>query len=203
MKNKTILALLSCLILLAPALRAEELFSLNAVDTPLSMLVDKYNDWTGRTLIIQADLTQKISLKYSKRTKEVAMQAIETVLAMNGVALVPMGENFLKVVNIATARQEGMAIEEFDAEKTYAAADQLMTQVIPLRYVVYTDVQEIVQQLIHGYGKVIKMDRVNSILVTDTSANIARIVEVISMVDQPLEKINRASINSNMPKPEA
>jgi len=189
MKNKTILALLSCLILLAPALRAEELFSLNAVDTPLSMLVDKYNDWTGRTLIIQADLTQKISLKYSKRTKEVAMQAIETVLAMNGVALVPMGENFLKVVNIATARQEGLSIQPFDAETVYTAADQLMTQVIPLRYVVYTDVQEIVQQLIHGYGKVIKMDRVNSILVTDTSANIARIVEVISMVDQPLEKI--------------
>ena len=189
MKNKILFALLICLILLTPALRAEELFSLNAVDTPLSMLVDKYNDWTGRTLIIQADLTQKISLKYSKRTKEVAMQAIETVLAMNGVALVPMGEHFLKVVNIANARQEGLSIQPFDPETTYATADQLMTQVIPLRYVVYADVQEIIQQLIHGYGKVIKMDRVNSILVTDTSANIARIVEVISMVDQPLEKI--------------
>ncbi|MBI9019898.1 MAG: type II secretion system secretin GspD, partial [Verrucomicrobia bacterium] len=80
-------------------------------------------------------------------------------------------------------------IQPFDPDKKYTAADQLMTQVIPLRYVVYSDVQELVQHLIHGYGKVIKMDRVNSILVTDTSANIARIVEVIAMIDQPLEKI--------------
>jgi len=159
------------------------------VDTPLEMLVGTYNEWTGRTLIIQADLSQKINLKYSKLTKEEAMQAIETILAMNGVAMVPMGEKFLKVVNIANARQEGMSIQPFDPDQTYTAADQLMTQVIPLRYVVYSDVQEIVQQLIHGYGKVIKLDRVNSILVTDTSANIARIVEVIAIVDQPLEKI--------------
>jgi len=189
MKNKTLFALLTCLMMLTPALRAEQLFTQSFVDTPLEMLVGTYNEWTGRTLIIQADLSQKINLKYSKLTKEEAMQAIETILAMNGVAMVPMGEKFLKVVNIANARQEGLSIQPFDPDQTYTAADQLMTQVIPLRYVVYSDVQEIVQQLIHGYGKVIKLDRVNSILVTDTSANIARIVEIIAMVDQPLEKI--------------
>ncbi len=189
MKIKNLFALIICLLTLAPALHAEELFSLNAVDTPLSMLVDKYNEWTGRTLIIQADLKPQISLKYSQLTKNEAMQAIETILAMNGVALVPMGEKFLKVVNIANARQEGMSIESFDPDKTYVAADRLMSQVIQLRYVVYPDVQEIIQQLLHGYGKVVKLDRVNSILVTDTSANIAKIAEIIEMVDQPLEKI--------------
>jgi len=189
MKKRLIFGLLTCLTLLAPALRAEQLFTQSFADAPLEMIVDFYNEWTGRTLIIQADLSQKITLKFSKLTKDEAMQAIETVLSMNGVALVPMGEKFLKVVPIANARQEGMEIQPFDQDKKFTAADQLMTQVIPLRYVVYTDVQELVQHLIHGYGKVIKMDRVNSILVTDTSANIARIVEVIAMIDQPLEKI--------------
>jgi len=189
MKKRIFMGLLTCLMMLAPALHAEQLFSHNQVDSPLDMLVDIYNEWTGRTLIIHADLSPKITLKYSKLTKDEAMQAIETVLAQNGVALVPMGEKFLKVVNIANARQEGMSIQPFDPDKKFVAADQLISQVIPLRYVIYPDVQEIIQQLLHGYGKVVKMDRVNSILVTDTSANIARIVEVISMVDQPLEKI--------------
>ena len=187
MKNKIFFTLLC--IALSSALRAEQLFTQSFVDTPIEMLVDTYNEWTGRTLIIQADLSQKISLKYSQLTKEEAMQAIETILAMNGVAMVPMGEKFLKVVNIANARQEGMSIEPFDPDKTYTSADQLMSQVIQLRYVVYPDVQEIVQQLLHGYGKVVKLDRVNSILVTDTSANIAKIAEILEMVDQPLEKI--------------
>jgi len=102
---------------------------------------------------------------------------------------VPMGDRFLKVVPIANARQEGMEIKPFDSEKKYTEADQLITQVIPLRYVVFADVQPLIQHLVHGYGKIIEMARINSVLITDTSANIARIVELVSMIDQPAEKI--------------
>ena len=208
MKKQIVYGLTAALILLAPSLRAqmppgmapaaipaaqqkapEKLFSQSFADTPLEMLVDFYNEWTGRTLIIQADLSPKITLKFSKLTKDEAMQAIETVLSMNGVALVPMGEKFLKVVPIANARQEGMEIRPFDEETEYTASDQLISQIVPLRYVVFSDVQDVIQHLIHGYGKVISMDRINSVLVTDTSANVARIVEVLAMIDQPLEKI--------------
>ncbi|HKL21425.1 MAG TPA: secretin N-terminal domain-containing protein, partial [Tichowtungia sp.] len=69
------------------------------------------------------------------------------------------------------------------------AADQLISQIIPLRYVVFSDVQPVIQHLIHGYGKVIELQWINSVLVTDTSANVARIVEALEMLDQPLEKI--------------
>ena len=190
MKKRLIYGLITALFMLTPALQADEkLYSQSFASTPLDMLVDFYNEWTGRTLIIQADLSPKITLKFSKLTQEEAMQAIETVLSMKGIALVPMGEKFLKVVPIANARQEGMAIQPFDKDREYVAADQLMTQIIPLRYVVFADVQPLVQHLIHGYGKVISMDRINSLLITDTSSNIGRIVEAISMIDQPLEKI--------------
>ncbi|QHI70460.1 type II secretion system secretin GspD [Tichowtungia aerotolerans] len=172
-----------------PPQKDEQLFSQSFADSPLEMLVDFYNEWVGRTLIIQADLSPTISLKFSKLTKKEAMQAIETVLAMNGVALVPMGEKFLKVVPIDSARQEGMSIKPFDPEESYVPADQLISQIIPLRYVVFTDVQAVVQHLIHGYGKIQSLERINSILITDTSANIARIVEVLAMLDQPLEQI--------------
>jgi general secretion pathway protein D len=100
-----------------------------------------------------------------------------------------MGDKFLKVVPIANARQEGMEIQPFDPDKKYTQADQLITQVIPLRFVVFADVQPLIQHLVHGYGKIIEMARINSVLITDTSANIARIVELVSMVDQPAEKI--------------
>jgi len=167
----------------------EKLYSQSFADTPLDMLVDFYNEWTGRTLIVQADLSARITLKFSKLTKDEAMQAIETILSMNGVALVPMGDKFLKVVPIASARQEGMEIRPFDEETDFVAADQLISQIIPLRYVIFSDVQPVVQHLIHGYGKVISLERINSVLVTDTSANVARIVEALELLDQPLEKI--------------
>jgi general secretion pathway protein D len=172
-----------------PAAAQEQLISLSFEDAPLEQAVELYREWTGRTVIKQADLSAKITLKGRQLTKDEAKQAIETVLSMQGVALVPMGEKFLKVVPIANARQEGMEIQPFDADKKYTQADQLITQVIPLRFVVFADVQPLIQHLVHGYGKIIEMARINSVLITDTSANIARIVELVSMVDQPAEKI--------------
>ncbi|MCC7299944.1 MAG: type II secretion system secretin GspD [Verrucomicrobia bacterium] len=172
-----------------PAQAQEQLISLSFEDAPLEQAVELYREWTGRTIIKQADLSARITLKGRQLTQNEAKQAIETVLSMNGVALVPMGDKFLKVVPIANARQEGMEIKPFDADKKYTEADVLITQVIPLRFVVFADVQPLIQHLVHGYGKIIPMDRINSVLVTDTSANIARIVELVSMVDQPAEKI--------------
>jgi len=184
-----ILLVTALLAAVLPAQAQENLMSLSFEDAPLEQAVEMYREWTGRTIIKQADLSAKITLKGRQLTQEEAKQAIETVLAMNGIALVPMGDKFLKVVPIANARQEGMEIKPFDAEKKYVPADQLITQVIPLRYVVFADVQPLIQHLVHGYGKIIEMTRINSVLITDTSANIARIVELVSMVDQPAEKI--------------
>ncbi|MEI7850686.1 MAG: type II secretion system secretin GspD [Kiritimatiellales bacterium] len=174
---------------LLPVQAQQQLISLSFEDAPLEQAVELYREWTGRTIIRQADLSAKITLKGRQLTQDEAKQAIETVLSMNGVALVPMGDKFLKVVPIAAARQEGMEIQPFDSEKKYVPADQLITQVIPLRYVIFADVQPLIQHLVHGYGKIIEMTRINSVLITDTSANIARIVELITMVDQPVEKI--------------
>jgi general secretion pathway protein D len=171
----------------APA--QEQLISLSFEDAPLEQAVELYREWTGRTIIRQADLSARITLKGRQLTQDEAKQAIETVLAMHGVALVPMGEKFLKVVPIANARQEGMAIRPFDPDETYTEADSLITQVIPLRYIVFADIEPLIQHLIHGYGKIQPLERINSVLLTDTSANIARIVELINLVDQPAEKI--------------
>lgn len=191
MKRNLFLLLAALLLVSARPVGAQQqnLMSLSFEDTPLEMAVEMYREWTGRTIIKQADLSAKITLKGRQLTQDEAKQAIETVLAMHGIALVPMGDKFLKVVPIANARQEGMEIMPFDSEKKYTQADQLMTQVIPLRYVVFADVQPLIQHLVHGYGKIIQMDRINSVLITDTSANIARIVELVTMVDQPAEKI--------------
>ncbi len=189
MKNKRIRLLVLVVLLVASADAQEQLMSLSFEDAPLEQAVELYREWTGRTIIRHADLSARITLKGRQLTQNEAKEAIETVLAMHGVALVPMGEKFLKVVSIASARQEGLEITPFDLEKKYSQADTLLSQVIPLRYIIFSDVQPLIQHLVHSYGRVQYMERINSVLITDTSANVARIVELITMVDQPVEKI--------------
>jgi general secretion pathway protein D len=115
------------------------------------------------------------------------MQAIDTVLAMNNVSLVPMGDKFLKVVQTPNARQEGMPIQLDLPEKPFVEADQLVSQVIVLKHVEIAEITPIIQSLLHGYGKIQPLERNNSLLVTDTAANLRRVLEILEYVDQPVD----------------
>ncbi|HEY8239997.1 MAG TPA: type II secretion system secretin GspD, partial [Kiritimatiellia bacterium] len=115
------------------------------------------------------------------------LQAIEAVLAMNNVTLVPMGEKFLKVVQTGQARTEGMPLSLQMPEEAFNEDDKLISQVITLRYMEIEEVSAIISTLVHGYGKVQPLQRTNSILVTDTASNLKRIMEILDYIDQPTE----------------
>jgi type II secretory pathway component GspD/PulD (secretin) len=190
MKKQIVFAILAALLASAPLLhaqstpsptegtsqKAEELISKEFTDAPLEMVIEFYNQLGGGSLIPSADLSPKVSFKFSQLSKDEAMQAIETVLAMKGVALVPMKDKFLR----------GRGPYPTDAPTT---SDPLIHQIIPLRYVDFSKVQPILQQCMHGHGKIVQLEHINSILVIDSSANVARIVEILGLLDQPREKI--------------
>ena len=118
MKKLTASILLAAVFAVLPPVQAQEqLISLSFEDAPLEQAVELYREWTGRTIIRQADLSAKITLKGRQLTQDEAKQAIETVLSMNGVALVPMGDKFLKVVPLVNACWEGREPNPFASEK--------------------------------------------------------------------------------------
>lgn len=174
----------------APAVTAggEKLVSLNFRDAPLDQVLQFYSEITGRTLIKSPGINATITLRGQTRlTQKEALQAIESVLAMNNVTLVPMGEKFLKVVQPTAARQEAMAITGQLPEKPFEDTDQLISQIIPLKYIEIAEAQTLIQGFIHGYGKIQPLERSNSLLITDTSGNLQRIMEILEYVDQPTE----------------
>ncbi len=174
----------------APAAPAagEKLILLNFRDSPLDQVLEFTADLLGRTLIKSPGLNATITLKSQSRLNvREALQAIETVLAMNNVSLVPLGDKFLKVVQTAAARQEGMPIQMELPEQPFAEADQLVSQVIVLKHVEIAETTPIIQSLLHGYGKIQPLERNNSLLITDTAANMKRVLEILAYVDQPVD----------------
>ncbi len=172
----------------APISGADKLVSLNFRDAPLDQVLQFYSEITGRTLIKSPGINATITLRGQTRlTQREALQAIESVLAMNNVTLVPMGEKFLKVVQPTAARQEAMAIGGHLPEKPFADTDQLISQIVPLKYIEIAEAQTLIQGFLHGYGKIQPLERSNSLLITDTSGNLRRILEILDYVDQPTE----------------
>ncbi len=167
----------------------ERLILLNFRDSPLDQVLEFVADLRGRTLIKAPGVNATVTLKSQTRlTSSEALEAIEAVLAMNNIALVPMGDKFLKVVQIAQARQEGMEISfSRDPDAPFRDSDQLISQIFTLKYIELAEVQAIIQGFLHGYGKIQPLERANSMLITDTEANLARVTEILDFIDQPVE----------------
>lgn len=166
----------------------EKLVQINYIDTPVDMVLEQYAAMTGRTLLQAPNIKAQITLTSNGRlTHRDAMIAIEAMLAMHNIALVPMGEKFLKVVQIGNVRQEGMPISMEVPEEGFSETDQLVSQLIHLQYVDLEEVKTIVQSLLHGWGKIQSFERTNSLLITGTASNIKRIMEILTLLDQPVE----------------
>lgn len=152
-------------------------------------VIKQYSEWTGLALMKDPGVpTVKITLKCPKRLpKKEALYAIEGILAMHGIALVPMGTNFLKVVKIDTARQHGMKTGKGGPEKDIAETDHLVSRIIELKNLELTEAQNAIQGLLHPYAKIIPIERINCLLITETANNLKSIMEIFEKIDQPIE----------------
>ena len=148
---------------------------------PVTAVLDYYARLTNRSIIAAPNLAGNITFRsQTNLTLEEAIQALDTVLAVNGITVLPQGDKFLKVVQIAAGVQEGPQVGG-----ALPAGDSLVTQVLPLKY---ADAQEAVTALqiyIHTYGKLLALVKSNSILITETGANIHQMLEILKYIDQP------------------
>ena len=168
----------------------EAVYQFNLVkDAPLDALLDLYSGVTGRTMIKAPGINATFpNIKVKERlTRAEMIQVMDTLLSMNNITLVPMGTRFYRVVQIDKASTEGLAIQREIPETGVPESDALVSQMITLKYLEMEDANNVVKDLLHGFGKVQRFDRINSLLVTETSTNLKRILEILEMVDQPTE----------------
>lgn len=171
----------------APATNKTVALKFNAA--PIEQVLQFYSDLTGRTILPAPGINATITLRsQTDLTIPEAIQALKTVLAMNNVGLVDTGPKFVKVVPIASVQQEGLPIQSnIWQEVRHEENDQLLSEIIPLKYIDPAEAQKAIAGLIHSYGKILPLERINSLLIADSSININRIKDVLIQIDQPLE----------------
>ncbi len=188
----------------------EDLYSLKFNQATLDIVLNDYSQKTRRTLLV-GPKTPKAMFNLRSQgqlTLDEYLQAVETVLAMNGIALLDVGEKFIKVIPIAEARQEALRIGEQEFEVVLDAdgnpvtnltgkivqryvgldeTDELVNQLITLKHIGAAEAEAAVAPFKHAYGHIHKFETMNSLLVTDSSSNVNRIMKVLQYIDQPIE----------------
>ncbi len=156
----------------------------------LEIILEDYSEKTGRTLLKSPGLPQPtINLRsQGDLTMPEYLQAIETVLTMHQIGLVPVGEKFLKVVPINTALRTGVEIREAAiATLAKATSGELVSQMIVLKHIDIVEATKAIDPIRSEFAQVNPFERTNSILVTDTADNINRILQILRYIDQPAE----------------
>lgn len=154
-------------------------------DADLIQVLDIYQELTGRTVLRPTSLpATKIQLKCAgDLTRREAVLALDSILSMNGITMVPQGEKFVKAVAQAQANQEANRFFTGKAEEL-PEAGTLVTYIAQLKHAVPQDVGQLLQQFAKMPGNsIVAFPNTSTLLIRDYAENVKRMVEVIEKID--------------------
>ncbi|MFB3880244.1 MAG: type II secretion system secretin GspD [Armatimonadota bacterium] len=115
---------------------------------------------------------------------DVAFQILDSVLQVRGFTMVKMLNGVYKVVPISEAAQSGLPLTRGTQLHTLPPGDELITQIIPLENLSASDVASQLQGIMPNAN--IVPTSTNSLIVTDTAANIHRALSLIAIGEEEL-----------------
>ncbi len=154
-------------------------------EMPLGQVLEIYSELTGRTVLrspaVQAN-TQITLVTKSPLTRQETIQAIDSILALNSITIIPTGQKFLTVVPTANAMQEGAAFNTNSAREL-PEASQYITRIVEVRNAKPSEVVPAIQPFAKVAGGILPIDVTGVLVLRDNAINIKRMLEVLEKID--------------------
>lgn len=159
----------------------------------LDQVLDLLERWTGKTLLRPPALpggSYTLTLDRAV-SREEAIQALETLLNLNGIAVSPMGPRFLKVTALNLARAESPLFIEGPV-KDLPPSGQIASKLFTPEFLRVSEfLPQITALLNPGVGAApVLFEKSNSALVTDSISNLQRIETLLEKLDRPFLEHN-------------
>ncbi|MDE6576369.1 MAG: hypothetical protein K2L24_03160 [Opitutales bacterium] len=147
---------------------------------------------TGRTALVEKLPTSigKISIDIQEPiTRLEAISAVESVLSLNGIAIVDMGEKFLKAVDSKRAISQSPEIVD-DSLQIYEPNQHICSKFFKLNYLDANEFNRLVKPILTpSVSNVVVFTASNSLFITDTMANLRRVENLVERTDTPIKMI--------------
>ncbi|MEW6427398.1 MAG: type II secretion system secretin GspD [Thermodesulfobacteriota bacterium] len=193
MKNRHLIILLSLLVLLCGTLAAHGVegrppaaglagVTVDFKDIELVDLIRAISELTGRNFIYDDNVRGKATIISSQPiSRDEAYQVFLSVLNVKGFTVVPSG-GFDKIVPTVTARESNLPTVQ--AEGDPARGEQYVTRLIPLEHVKAGEVATtVLAPLVAKTGNVVAYAPTNTLIITDSAANIERMAQILHRLD--------------------
>ncbi len=157
-------------------------YTFNYEGVDVSQVLDTYADLVNKTLIHGNIPAASIVLKTkTPLTKTEAIHALEAVLALNNISVIPMNDKFVKVVTTDQAGSSGAPFDLTTAENL-PDVGSYVTHIVQLQYVKPSVMQGILTPL-GKVNNIIPIDDNGILVIRDYAENVKRMLEMISQID--------------------
>ncbi len=161
----------------------DELVSVNFDNVEIRTVLKTIGELTGINFIPHQNVNGPIT---AMSTTSIPLKDIypflQSILDVAGYATIEM-DNVVKVVPKAEAVKSHTAVRFGADPASIPNTDMIARQIIPLRYADASEISEIVTPILSPGAQIATYPRTNSLLITDTSANIRHIAQVIQRLD--------------------
>lgn len=141
--------------------------------------------FTGKPILRQQTLPN-VSINFNSQrplTLSEAVLAVESLLALNGIAITEVGESFLKAVPASNVQQQVPPLIE-GSTFGYAPSQKIYSKFYDLEFLTPSEALAIVQAFV-SQGAPIPLEKDGSLFVTDALVNLQRIEDILLRLDQP------------------
>ncbi len=166
-----------------PAAAEDSGILLNFRDAPIMTVLEHLSEEAGLIIVEEAAVEGRITvISRQPLSLQEAVSLLNTVLGEKGYATVRRGR-VLRIVRRQDAKQESIPVHAGADPGVIEPNDDLRTQIIPLKFADATQVREDLSPLVPAYAELSANASSNSLILTDTGANVRRIVEIVRALD--------------------
>lgn len=126
-------------------------------------------------------------------TKDEAVELLHTVLYQNGFAAVRNGR-VLTIMTREEAKKRDIPVYSGSDPAAIPRTDQMVTQVLPIRYANAVQMQKDLQPLLPNYATLTANESGNALVLTDTQANVRRMAEIVKALDTSISSISTVRV---------
>ncbi|HOE95010.1 MAG TPA: secretin N-terminal domain-containing protein [Candidatus Sumerlaeota bacterium] len=176
-----------------PPAPVEEL-RLNFKGVDLDTVLDYLSRAAGFIVVKEVDVAGTVDvISQQPLSPDEALEVLNTVLHGKGYAAIRSGR-ILTIVDRDDARARDIPVRQGNNPDAIERSDQMVTQIIPVRYAKATELVEDVQPLLPEWATLTANESSNALVLTDTQTGVRRIAEIIRALDQSISEISAVRV---------
>src|SRR6185295_9424889 len=163
---------------------------LNFRGVSMEKILDYLSDAAGFIIVMETEPKGKVDVWSNQPlSKDEAVDLLNTILNKNGYAAIRNGRT-LKIVNRDEAKTKDIPVRSGADPKKIPKTEEMVTQVIPVRYANAAQLTQDLKQLLPSYATMTANESGNALVITDTQPSVRRMVEIVQALDTSIANIS-------------